>query len=135
MPLDAGEGKRMTRDDFEALREGWEFEAKLAGGRDGRGAVPDAFWPTYSAMANATGGVVVLGARERADGSLEVAGIADPDRVESDLWNLLGNPQKASTNLLSADDVQREDIDGLTVLVLAFGFGDQGGDIGGRSEG
>ena len=29
----------MNREDLEALREGWHFEAKLALGRDGRGAL------------------------------------------------------------------------------------------------
>jgi hypothetical protein len=27
--------------DLEALREGWDFEAKLAAGRDGRGHLPE----------------------------------------------------------------------------------------------
>jgi ATP-dependent DNA helicase RecG len=38
----------MTREELEALREGWDFEAKLAAGRDGKGAVPDSFWETYA---------------------------------------------------------------------------------------
>lgn len=46
----------MTLDDLDALREGWDFEAKLALGRGGEGAVPEAFWATYSAMANTSGG-------------------------------------------------------------------------------
>ena len=108
----------MTRDEIEALREGWEFEAKLAGGRDGRGQVPDSFWETYSAFANTDGGTVLLGARERDDGSLEIAGITDIERVETDLWNALGNPQKASTNVLGRDDVRREVVDGANVLLV-----------------
>lgn len=109
----------MSRDEIEALREGWEFEAKLAGGRDGRGQVPDSFWETYSAFANTDGGTVLLGARERDDGSLEIAGIADIERVETDLWNALNNPQKASTNVLGRDDVRRETIEGSNVLVVS----------------
>ncbi len=94
-----------THDDLDALREGWDFEAKKAAGRDGKGQVPGDFWPTYSAMANTRGGKVVLGLKERKGGTFVVHGIADPDKVERDLWNELTNPQKASTNVLSRNDV------------------------------
>ena len=93
--------------DLAHLREGWDFEAKLAAGRDGRGALPVSFWETYSAMANTDGGTVVLGVAERSDGSFEVAGLAEAARVEQDLWNLLDNRQKVSANVLTQADVQR----------------------------
>lgn len=35
-----------SRTDLELLREGWDFEAKKAAGRDGQGKLPDDFWPT-----------------------------------------------------------------------------------------
>ena len=70
----------MTRDDIESLREGWDFEAKLAAGRDGQGAVPESLWETYSALANTAGGLILLGAREDREGAIEVRGLADPDR-------------------------------------------------------
>lgn len=54
----------MTPDVLDTLREGWDFEAKLAGGRDGRGALLDSIWETYSAMANTEGGLVLLGAKD-----------------------------------------------------------------------
>ena len=60
-----GRDRRMIREDWDVLREGWAFEAKLAQGRDGRGEVPASFWETYSAFANTDGGVIVLGAVER----------------------------------------------------------------------
>ncbi|MDP1822588.1 MAG: ATP-binding protein [Archangium sp.] len=108
----------MTREELEALREGWGFEAKLAAGRNGRGEVPDSFWESYSALANTDGGVIVLGARELDDGRLEFAGLGDPERVETDLWNGLQNPQKVSVNLLRREDVERVVSGGLTALVL-----------------
>lgn len=108
----------MDLKDLQALREGWDFEAKKAAGRDGRGAVPASFWETYSAMANSKGGTVVLGVREKADHSLRVQGITDPDAVERELWNLLQNRQKTSVNLLREEDVTREVIDGKAVLVI-----------------
>lgn len=108
----------MDRSELDILREGWDFEAKKAAGRDGRGVVPASFWETYSAMANSQGGRVVLGVRERKDRSFEVHGIANPDRVERELWDLLQNRQKTSINLLEQKDVTREEIGGKTVLVV-----------------
>jgi predicted HTH transcriptional regulator len=108
----------VTPDELDILREGWDFEAKLAAGRDGQGALPESLWETYSAMANTEGGVIVLGAKELPDGSLQPQGIVDIDKVERDLWNILENPQKVSANLLRRDDVRRIDLDGRALLVL-----------------
>jgi ATP-dependent DNA helicase RecG len=108
----------MTPTDFDTLREGWGFEAKLAAGHDGRGALPDSLWESYSAMANTEGGLILLGAKERKDGSIDARGLADVDRVEGDLWNLLQNPQKVSANVLRREDVERMEVDGRTLLLL-----------------
>jgi predicted HTH transcriptional regulator len=82
--------------------------------------LPEDFWKTYSAMANGDGGVVVLGAKERADGSFEVNGIGDVEKVERDLWNLLGNPQKVSVNVLGPGDVRRHVVDGGFLLEICI---------------
>jgi predicted HTH transcriptional regulator len=108
----------MNRDDLEALREGWDFEVKLGLGRDGLGAVPESLWETYSAMANTDGGVILLGAEERPDGSLELRGIPDLDKVEREFWNTLQNPQKVSTNVLGRDHVERLEIEGKALLLV-----------------
>lgn len=50
-------------DDLSLLAESVDLECKLAQGQDGKGEVPKDFWPTYSAMANMSDGVVVLGER------------------------------------------------------------------------
>ncbi len=104
--------------DLDSLREGWDFEAKLAIGQDGRGQLPKNLWETYSAMANTHGGIVVLGVEEKRDGSLLVHGLAAVDKIERDLWNCLGNTEKVSFNLLGREAVERHDIEGKTVLVL-----------------
>ena len=88
------------------LVEGEDFEAKLAGGREGRGKVPDSFFETYSAFANNNGGIVMLGLRERRSlGGFEVVGIADIDGTIKELWDRLNNTQCVNENLLGRQHV------------------------------
>lgn len=110
--------KPLTRDELDALREGWDFEAKRAGGRDGGGAVPASFWDTYSAMANCDGGYVALGVRELADGRLEFRGVPDPERLEVQLNDQLNDRHKVSVNLLGRGDIQRLREGERTVVVV-----------------
>ena len=103
--------------DIALLRESVSLECKLANGRDGKGALPDDFWPTYSAMANADGGVVVLGLRER-KGQFEPVGIENVDKVRAELFNNLNNRQKVSVNLLTDQQVREWAVDGKALLVI-----------------
>ena len=104
-------------DDLSLLRETAELECKLAQGQNGQGEVPKDFWPTYSAMANVHGGVVLLGVREK-DGVFSVAGITNPAKVRADLFNNLNNPGKVSANLLTDTDVQELVFQEGTVLLV-----------------
>lgn len=104
-------------DDLSQLAETAELECKLAQGQDGKGEVPKDFWPTYSAMANAYGGVVLLGVREK-DGVFSIAGLENPVKVRSDLFNTLNNRAKVSANLVSDADVAEVSIDGKMILVV-----------------
>jgi ATP-dependent DNA helicase RecG len=88
------------------LHEDFDLEAKRAGGRDGRGALPQDVFETYSAFANTDGGIILLGVTEREDETLQVHGIENPDRVINDLWAQLNNPQKVSRNILSNTAIQ-----------------------------
>ena len=99
------------------LRESVSLECKLANGRDGKGALPDDFWPTYSAMANTNGGVVLLGMREH-KGQFEPVGIENIGKVRTELFNNLNNRQKVSVNLLSDANVHEWTVGGKTLLVL-----------------
>jgi predicted HTH transcriptional regulator len=97
------------------LAESVELECKLAHGKDGRGEIPRDFWSTYSAMANAHGGVVLLGVREKA-GKFSVAGVPDADKLRRDLFNTLNNRTKVSVNLLTEADVTVRELAGAQVL-------------------
>ncbi|MEX2501320.1 MAG: ATP-binding protein [Trueperaceae bacterium] len=96
----------MTCEELLLLRESVDLEVKRAQGRHGGGAVPESIWETYSAMANTSGGVIVLGAGERDDGSLSIVGIDKPAKVLRDLWNTLNNTSKVSRNVLHHRDVE-----------------------------
>ncbi|MCK5690756.1 putative DNA binding domain-containing protein [Myxococcota bacterium] len=109
-----------TFDEIEALREGWDFEAKKAAGKDGRGTVPASFWETYSAMANADGGIVALGIKENPDHSLVFHGIENPGKVERVLWDQLQNREKVSANILERSDISRIEEQGRVVVILSI---------------
>ena len=104
-------------DDLSHLAETGELECKLAQGQDGKGEIPRDFWPTYSAMANAHGGVVLLGVREKA-GRFSIAGLENPAKLRADLFNTLNNRAKVSVNLLSDADVEEVRIEGKSILVV-----------------
>ncbi len=106
-----------TLEDLSLLAETVELECKLAQGQDGKGELPKDFWSTYSAMANAHGGVVLLGVREK-NGVFSVAGLADPVKVRSDLFNTLNNRAKVSANLLTDADVRELVIEGNPILAV-----------------
>lgn len=103
--------------DIDLLRESLDLECKLAGGRDGQGAVPDDFWPTYSAFANSQGGMVLLGLREK-NGQFETVGIQNVTKVRKELFDGLNNRQKVSVNLLTDASVREIVLDGKTILAV-----------------
>jgi len=103
--------------DLQALSESAELEFKLAQGQDGKGKLPDDFWPTYSSMANSRGGYVVLGVREK-KGKLTLAGIEDIEIVRKQLFDIAANSAKVNVNLLSNDSVHSVIIEGKQLLVV-----------------
>lgn len=104
-------------EDLTQLRESVALECKLASGRDGKGAVPDDLWPTYSAFANTSGGLILLGLRER-QGHFILEGLSNPDKLRTELFNNLNNRQKVSVNLLTDAQVQELTIEGKTLLAI-----------------
>ena len=100
------------------LREAVDVEVKTAQGQNRLGELPTDFWPSYSALANTNGGLIALGVKERADKSLELLGLAQVDRVRTQLWDLLNNRQKVSANVLREADVQVLEEDGKALLLV-----------------
>ncbi len=107
-----------TAEDLLLLRESVDVEFKTAAGRDGKGAVPESMWETYSAFANTVGGTIYLGVAERKDGVPEITGIEDVARVRRDLFNMANNRSKVSANVLTDDTVRELQIDGKTIIEI-----------------
>ena len=102
--------------DLATLAEACDLECKAAQGREGKGELPDDFWKSYSAMANADGGVILLGVQEKPRGRFKALGLGDIERVRKALWDNLHNRKQISVNLLSEADVESIEVDGKTVL-------------------
>ncbi|WP_319549136.1 RNA-binding domain-containing protein [Desulfogranum marinum] len=104
-----------TINDIALLAESSVLECKLAGGRDGKGALPNDFWESYSALANTDGGVILLGVKEK-KGVFELRGIEHIDKIRKDLFAIANNPKKVSVNLLTNDSVQVIPIEGTELI-------------------
>lgn len=104
-------------EDISILRESSEVECKLAGGKDGKGALPIDMWESYSAFANTDGGTLVLGLKEK-KGSFTVVGIENIEQVRTNLFNLANNKNKVSQNILTNSSVSEVCIDGKNLLII-----------------
>lgn len=92
--------------------EGPEFEAKAA-----QGGLPGDLWETYSAFANSSGGVIVLGLRETSEGFVPV-GLKSPAKLRKALFDGLNDRSKVSANILGESDVREETVDGKRLLII-----------------
>ena len=103
----------MQLPDLARYRENYRLEAKSA-----RGGLPRSVWESYSAFANSAGGLILLGAEERSDGTLAPTGVSDVFRLLDDFWNTINNEQKVSVNVLLDEDVRVLEEDGVKLLPL-----------------
>ncbi|HOC71901.1 MAG TPA: ATP-binding protein [Candidatus Hydrogenedentes bacterium] len=106
----------MTPEDIQKLSEGHDLEVKTAAGQHGHGELPKDFWPTYSAMANTDGGVILLGVEEHRRGQFCLHPMSRPEPVLKALWDGVNNPQRISENLLSNADVCAMHVEGGAVI-------------------
>ena len=94
-------------------RENGHVEAKQA-----LGGLPESLWESYSAFANADGGVILLGVAEREDKSLQPLELLDPQWLLDDFWAILRDPAQVSVNLLREEDVQVLREDGACIIAV-----------------
>lgn len=87
--------------ELSGYRENGYVEAKEA-----LGGLPESLWETYSAFANARGGVILLGVGERTDHSFRILELLDPEGLLEEFWAIVRDPAYVSVNLLKEEDVQ-----------------------------
>ena len=97
----------------EEYRENNRIEAKKA-----LGGLPHSIWETYSAFANAAGGVILLGVEEWKDKSLHTVDLPDPEGMAAEFWAMVNDPQIASVNILAPEHVELEVIDGDHIIAV-----------------
>ena len=97
----------------EEYRENNRIEAKKA-----LGGLPHSIWETYSAFANAAGGVILLGVEEWKDKSLHTVDLPDPEGMAAEFWAMVNDPQIASVNILAPENVELEVIDGDHIIAV-----------------
>lgn len=98
---------------IEKYRENNQIEAKKA-----TGGLPESLWETYSAFANTSGGVILLGVEEYEDKSLHLVDLPDPQWLIIDFWDNIENPAKVSLNILEENDVKIQTINGKHIIVI-----------------
>ena len=100
---------------YDSYKEDNRREVKKA-----RGGLPVSLWESYSAMANAYGGVIILGIQELNDRTWKTTGlkISDKEKILDDFWNQAHNTQKVSINLLNEDDVKVYEVETDMIIVI-----------------
>lgn len=94
-------------------RENNCIEAKQA-----LGGLPESIWETYSAFANAQGGVILLGVEELPDKSLRAMDLLDPQWLLEDFWAIVNDPARVSVNILTEENVQVHLVDGKQIVTV-----------------
>ena len=94
-------------------REDNRIEAKQA-----LGGLPESIWETYSAFANAGGGVILLGVEELPDKRLHALDLLDPQWLLEDFRAGIHDPDRVSVNILTEEHIQIHLVDGKRIISI-----------------
>jgi len=108
-----GGSAMLERNALQGYRENTCLEAKAA-----LGGLPESIWETYSAFANAQGGVILLGVEELPDKSLQPRDLLDPQWLIEDFWAILRDPERVSVNILREDQVRIHQVEGNRIIAI-----------------
>ena len=98
---------------FDEYKEDNRRDVKTA-----RDSLPVSLWDTYSSFANCYGGVIILGVKEKKDGSWYTTGLKNPAMQKKVFWDTVNNRTKVSINLLSEKNVETYELNGDTIMVI-----------------
>ena len=101
-------------DNLQKYRENNRIEAKQA-----LGGLPESIWETYSAFANAEGGMILLGVEELEDKSLHALDLLDPQWLIEDFLTILNDPTQVSVNILTQEDIQIHEVNGNHIISIS----------------
>lgn len=98
---------------FDEYREDNRLEVKKA-----NGGLPNSLWDTYSSFSNCNGGAIILGVKEREDGSWFTTHLQNRNKLLKDFWDNINNRKKVSVNLLREDNVETYEVNGDVIIVI-----------------
>lgn len=100
--------------DLGKYRENNRIEAKKA-----TGGLPESLWETYSAFANAKGGVILLGVAERdEDKTLRPLTLPEPELLVEEFWARMRDGKTVSRNILTEENVRIELAEGKPIILI-----------------
>ena len=109
----SGGAVMLDLNNLQNYRENNRIEAKEA-----LGGLPESIWETYSAFANAEGGIILLGVKEMPDKSLRALDLLDPQWLIDDFLAILRDPARVSVNILTEDHIRVHEVDGGRIISI-----------------